>query len=272
MSPVDFTQRPPMIMTDTSLSVFLHDQQYTADSSHPKWDEIVEAVREEDWENLPVLMNIPQAVTQWANGKFEVRGNELFFDDEPVVGTIQDRILTMMDNGVNPDYLLRFYERLQNNPSNRSVSELYDFLEHSNIPIGEDGCFYAYKSVKTDFTDHHTGTFDNRPGTVNEMPRNKVDDERHHACSHGFHVGALEYAKNFGSHEKKLVVVKVDPADVVSVPRDSSAQKVRVCKYEVVEHYGAALPDDFYVPGQLTEDDLGDPEEYYDYEDDDPLF
>jgi hypothetical protein len=34
-----------------------------------------------------------------------------------------------------------------------------------------------------------------------------------------------------------MVVVKINPADVVSVPSDCACQKVRVCKYEVVSDF-----------------------------------
>jgi hypothetical protein len=44
------------------------------------------------------------------------------------------------------------------------------------------------------------------------------------------HIGAFTYAKNFGS-DGLLLECEVDPADVVSVPKDFSSQKIRACRF-----------------------------------------
>lgn len=98
--------------------------------------------------------------------------------------------------------------------------------------------------MKSDFKDVHSGTFDNSPGKTLEMPRNKISDDPKEACHEGFHVGALGYAGSFNGDVGKMVICKVDPADVVCVPYDANQQKMRVCKYKVVGMYsGDKMPD-----------------------------
>jgi hypothetical protein len=139
------------------------------------------------------------------------------------------------------------------------VNQLWDFLQNKGIPLTEDGCFLAYKSVRQDFKDHHSGQFDNSPGKVHEMPRNQISDDPRVECHEGFHVGALEYAKNTWSGAR-LVVCKVDPENVVSVPHDHNSQKMRVCKYEVTGHHnGTHLPSTTFK--EDTHDDEGDENE-----------
>ena len=54
------------------------------------------------------------------------------------------------------------------------------------------------------------------------------------------------------------MIVKIDPADVVSIPVDYNNSKGRCCKYEVIaEHFNG------------TEDTLGDGDAVYEYTDDD---
>ena len=53
--------------------------------------------------------------------------------------------------------------------------------------------FLAYKAVRKDFKDKWRGVFDNQVGSVCEMPRGKVDDNRSVGCSQGLHAGALNY-------------------------------------------------------------------------------
>lgn len=162
--------------------------------------------------------------------------------------------------------LLKFLDNLMDNPSRRSVNELYSFLEHGNMPITPDGHFLGYKSVRPDMTDHYSGKFDNNIGQVLEMPRNAVCDDANHGCSYGFHVGSLEYATNFGGSDRKVVIVKVNPADVVSVPHDCDFQKMRTSRYEVVGTYDAPLPNNYY-DGYDEGDEDSDEVLYSDYDD-----
>ena len=65
------------------------------------------------------------------------------------------------------------------------------------------------------------------------MPRQAVDDNPNNTCSHGLHVCSYEYLKNFTG--ERLVVCKVNPRDVVSIPTDYNHTKMRVCRYEVIQ-------------------------------------
>lgn len=254
--------RPPLIMTDNTVCVIANNQSYIIDTSHPNWQLINDSIADEDWNGLVPLLDIPKAVETYTKGNYRVVDHELFYRDEIVAGALQDRVLSMMSKGISFEHLLKFHERLQANPSHRAVTELYDFLEHENIPIGEDGCFYAYKSVRSDWTDHHSGRISNTVGRTLEMPRNKVDDNRSVGCSKGFHAGALSYARSFGGSGSILLIVKIDPADVVSVPAGDGHQKVRVCKYKVESRYTGPLPSDYYN----AEDEYGDDYNYCDVE------
>ena len=136
-----------------------------------------------------------------------------------------------------------FLKNIMENPSYQSQLELYDFLEHKHLPITEDGCFLAYKAVRKDFMDKYSGTFNNQIGGIVKMTRAKVDDDRQMGCAAGLHVGALDYVTSYGSLEAgdRIIIVKINPRDAVSVPTDSSHQKLRTCQYEVVGQYEGEL-------------------------------
>jgi hypothetical protein len=70
-----------------------------------------------------------------------------------------------------------------------------------------------------------------------------VDDNYGMDCSNGLHVGALDYVVGYGHFKKgeplpeggnRLLLVKVNPKDVVSVPKYDGHTKMRVCEYTVV--------------------------------------
>jgi hypothetical protein len=161
--------------------------------------------------------------------------------------------------GKNPTPLFNFWKRLQKNPSYRSVEQLFPFLEHVGIPIEEDGCFLAYKAVKADYTDYFTGKTDNRPGAEPEMPRNKISDDPNKACHVGWHCGALSYAQTYGDESRRIIIVRIDPENVVCIPYDESCRKMRICKYKVIGLYGSTMPSDTIDPEDVPNMDGSSP-------------
>jgi hypothetical protein len=159
-----------------------------------------------------------------------VDGN-IFIKGKKIPEVLTDRVLKFKDKKLPFEPLLKFAEKLMTNPSFNSRQMLYKFLEHNGHPITKEGNFIAYKKVRDDFKDCHTGTMDNSVGTTVEMNREEVDDNPNNTCSSGLHVAAYKYAKNFSSGH--MLEVEIDPKDVVAVPNDYNGEKMRVCKYVV---------------------------------------
>lgn len=111
---------------------------------------------------------------------------------------------------------------------------------YKNLPLTPDGCFLAYKAVRADYYDIHSGTVLNKPGVpIERLKRDQVDPDADKECSRGYHVGTYAYAKSFGSigsTSNKLLIVKVNPADIVSFGK-GCYEKLRVCYYTIVSEY-----------------------------------
>jgi hypothetical protein len=83
------------------------------------------------------------------------------------------------------------------------------------------------------------------------VPRSQVDGNRENGCGKGLHVGAIDYAKSYGGINldedgdndggNQLMICKVNPRDVVSVPTDHKFQKLRTCRYEVVSKFDSVF-------------------------------
>lgn len=240
----------PHIKTDTSLAAIILGNQYTITSDNPSFTQVYDAIQNrESHERIADLFNQANAIARYLQSGInptgetvtvvDVHSGQLFFNGEEIHNHVVDRILEFIAQGLSAEPLINFLARLRKNSSKRSIDELYRFCEHKSLPITPEGKLLAYKGVNDDYTDCHTRTFNNRPGSVHSMKRNDVDDDARQACSNGFHVGSLEYATDFGS---RTVIVEVDPADVVSVPFDCDGQKMRVSKYKVVCDYKGPLP------------------------------
>jgi hypothetical protein len=88
------------------------------------------------------------------------------------------------------------------------------------------------------------------------MARNSVNDNPEETCSHGLHVCSEGYTK-FGD---RLMLVAVNPADVVSVPIDYNASKMRTCRYTVFQEIEQPESIDYF------ESPVFDEEQYDDYD------
>ena len=224
-----------LIIPNVSVGFFHNGAWLTANKSHHQYTAVEQAVGSGDFEAAAKLISVKEAVSIAISGSgITLKGNQLYFQGNVVRGILGKRILEMMRLGHDCEPLELFLTNLVQNPSSRAVEELYGFLEVSMLPITDDGHFLAYKSVTNDFKDHHTGTMDNSIGSIVEMTRNLVDEDKNRTCSAGLHFAAHEYAKGFGS-SGKMVVLKINPKDVVAIPSDYKNMKGRACKYEILE-------------------------------------
>lgn len=249
------------IVTSEGVALYLDGKSYSADKSHPRYNQIVDAIKDEAWDEIPGLVNIAIAVQSYATGTavtVDADAGIVSYQGEPIRGYLVERILAMMNDGFNIKPMTSYLENLMQNPSKRSVDELHGFNEYGRMPITEDGYFIAYKRIKGWF-DTYTGKVLNKPAhlldnddlarlpyTVNNvtvelvdgaltvsMPRNKVDDVAERTCSYGLHFCSQEYLKSFSGD--KIVVLKINPADVVSIPTDYNNTKGRCAKYQVID-------------------------------------
>lgn len=224
-----------IITQDGNISLVLKGNTHIVGKSHPNYDAIRECLKTSKYDGLEKLVDIPKAVNTYMDGNVVVNEfGEVTYQGQTINNTVANRITDFFQQGLPYKPLVRFLDNLMQNPSGRSVQELYRFLEHHGLPITEDGCFVAYKGVRDDFKDIHSGTFDNTPGQKPRLAaRNLVDDDANRDCSFGLHVGTQSYASSFAGAGGRVVLVKVNPADAVSVPH-SDANKLRVVGYEVL--------------------------------------
>lgn len=225
------------IINSNAATIVTDNRTFTVRKDHTNWDAILTALNEGDEARVVQLVDIPDTLKRVSNGRITVSDEGVFFNGEPLHTGLASRILTLIREGYQglATPLTNFLDNLMNNPSRRAVQGLYEWLEKSNLPITDDGCIIAWKIVGPNFMDLYSGKFDNSPGKVVEVQRNEVDEDPDRTCSHGLHICSNEYLPKYGTREgNKVVMVKVNPADVVAFPRDYNTSKGRVCKYEVL--------------------------------------
>ena len=231
----------PFILQGSNVTVVIDNKPHTIAKTHITYQKVVDAIKAGDWDKVRDVIDPKKVVINYGQGNVAVQGETLYWKGEQMHGAIVTRMVAMLQEGFSIEPLVKFMDNLMENPSFRSVNELYGFLEKNNLPITPDGHFLAYKKVRKDYMDVHSGTFDNSVGKVCEMPRNKVDDKAENTCSSGLHFCSESYLNSFGG--ERTVIVKINPRDVVSIPVDYNNAKGRACRYEVIGEVGVN-PDD----------------------------
>jgi hypothetical protein len=216
-----------------NIHAYYDGKNYSIPKDHENYENILRSISNQDISKFLRYIDTINIVNNYLKGKVEIINGNVYYAGKVIHNNISKRILDFLEKKLNPEPIVKFLENLMQNPSEDSKNELYDFLQHKYLPLTEDGYFLAYKRVRKDYYDFHTGTILNKVGSTVSVERNTVDPNRRRDCSHGLHVGAISYVRGFNSNEGVVLVVKVNPKDVVSVPI-SDTSKMRVCEYFIL--------------------------------------
>ena len=275
----------PYIVSESTATLLYEGKPYTLESSHPNFTPFKKALMSGDFETAIDYLDIKKQVEAFADGDLIVDKGAVYYHGQRLHGKVIDKLLDLLGSGLNVgSAFVKFVKNLLDNPSRNSVEELYDFLSYKQLPIDDDGYVIGYKGVCSDGWSqsgntqtivlqgqtNERGQIKNVVGSTIEVARNCVDDNRENGCSHGLHIGSFDYANSWASGGK-LLLVRFNPRDAVSVPSDCSCQKLRVCKYEIleeVERHESEIKTPYYsvyTDGEHRDDDEND----YDYHDND---
>jgi len=235
------------VCTDEAVHVYLHGVMRTIPTQDRSYTEVIRAIQREAPETEIVeilerdLKRVKEAVEALQHKSITadvtLNGGQVMFRGETVHNSLTTRMLKQLDEGFDLVPMALFLENLLQNPSYRAVQDLYTFLEFGKMPITPDGHFLAYRAVAPNFRDIRTGTIDNSIGCKPEMPRNQVDEDPNRTCSRGYHACSFDYLPHYAHANGHVMIVKINPRDVVAIPGDYNNTKMRISTYEVVDEY-----------------------------------
>lgn len=235
-APVATEIKPIWNASNRFISITVGRDTYNADSSHPDFKNALDCLFNDDITGAIELINKEQKIKRYVKGNVVIESGSLYYKGLELKSGLVTRILENMEAGKDFEFFIPFLENLMLNPSRKAVLRLYDFLEANDIKISKDGYIIAWKKIRHDFKDIYSGTFDNSVGKVVSVPRNTVNEDDNVTCSAGLHVCSKSYLAHYAScASNRIVKVKLNPRDVVSIPVDYNNAKLRCCEYLVVE-------------------------------------
>ena len=231
-----------------SVTVVFRGMPFSVPSDSISYESLVEALVSDDVETVEEVLfagaRLAEALAEF--GDVEVHSGHVTYQGEEVHGYLVDQILFAQQNGVDVDPFANFLNNVMQNPNPRARQDLFLWRERSNMPLTSDGCILAWRTVRADYLDHHSATMDNSVGAIVEQDRDLCDSNPDQTCSSGLHFCAQSYLRHYGGAGSRLMVVKINPADVVAFPRDYDMAKGRCCRFEVVEEVPQALLASFF--------------------------
>lgn len=207
-------------------------------------------------------------------------------DITKVAPTLQNFIIKITnDINVDDNVVLawtKFARKLQRNVDPYIRSQLFNFLNYlidteNSLALTPEGNFIGYKGIQKNYLSSRAGNgfvdgveykntqIPNKPGTIVSMNRHEVQADPDQTCSFGLHVGSYSYAKGF---QPLVVLVEVNPENVVSVPSDYNGQKLRCSEYKVIKEVDKPLTEFLYEEKQTSLTDLNDEDFFSENEED----
>ena len=257
----------PIIVGSNTITVFLSGKPYPFPLDSEKGQKVLELVKggasEEDVLEYLTDDDMKSYCEDMKSEGIVITDETILIDGEEISSSLADQIRRHYEDDLPIEPLVKFVQKVRLNPSYRIRNQLWLFIEASQnsggFTLAEDGDILAYKKVRADYKDIHSGTFDNSVGKIVEMERKNVDDDPNNTCSAGLHFCAYSYLSSYGrSGNDKVMLVKVNPADVVSIPTDYHNAKARCCRYEVVQEIEHIITEPIYSDYDCGDDPTDD--------------
>ena len=225
-----------LISDEGNISIVLNGRQYFVSSTDKDHSLVMDALKADKTEDEIVLIIDKEARVQdyLLDSEVKIKDGCVIYQEEEVHNALTEKIISFMRLGLPVQPLINFLKNMMKNPSFSSRKELFDFLAHKSLPITEDG---------------------------------------NNGCSAGLHAGTLEYVQSYGrfcedeTSTDQCIIVKINPADVVSVPTDCNCQKLRTTSYEVLALYSGEMEYNLATDEGEEWDEDYDDDDYEDYED-----
>ena len=203
--------------------------------TNPEMPHILELCKNAQWGEIEILHNVNKAIMKSKNVVVEkdtikIDGVSVTNTDTPIMKFIK----ILQEKGTVDSEISRikpFLENMFENPFIDAVQEIYDYCKAMDFEITDDGCFLAYKNVRSDLGSiFDNGATKHKIGEYTEVKM--YDTERTNTCSKGLHFCSKSYLQHYVG--EVTIIVKINPKDVVSIPVDYNFAKGRCRKYLVV--------------------------------------
>ncbi|HSH53240.1 MAG TPA: hypothetical protein VK982_16055, partial [Bacteroidales bacterium] len=112
----------PRIITRRNITITVNGSATTIKAEDAAYDKLLEAIKNEEWDEIPKLLSPKELVTQLSDGRLQVEGNQVYLKEEdgaewPIPGELNQSILMHIERDLPLNGLVNFALNLRKNPS-----------------------------------------------------------------------------------------------------------------------------------------------------------
>lgn len=294
-------------ITKSGATFFLKGRPLSISRESSHWDQVWEVYQTQDEDQLENILDPRVALSTFSHERLTYREGQLVYGGQKLPLALTEKILALYEGNLPFEPFVRFYERLQLNPSNRAVEQLYRFLETGIWPLLEDGKILAYKYVSLNPYKDKEDTPELRAQAAKLLEKQTspmlVEDFEDYYSRLRTKTYIDSYSNSFpqdigdtvavprnavdedpnshcskglhvcshaylGGRSDNVLYVSVDPADWVSVPTDANSTKARVHRYTILGVYEGLIEAPISTIPLPDRQDYEDPEDYEDEDED----
>ena len=138
--------KPPYIVTDSSISIIWEGMPYTVGKDSINYAPLKQALLKSQYDSIASLLSVKKRIEDFTYGNITVKNGEVFYGNARLNGVVVQKLLHLLEDGLqDASSILNFITKLMKNPSNNSVEQLYTFLSYRELPLTAEGNVIAYK-------------------------------------------------------------------------------------------------------------------------------
>ena len=232
----------PYRISDKTITIVVDRQVHTVQRSAANADALIAELAKGEFADLEVIKamaSVKNYIVYLSQGRISLTDAGIQFMGELVNSYMTERIMRHHAEGVDVAPMLAFMDRVMNHPILGIQQDIYKWCEKGDMPFTAEGHIIAYKKVREDYRSYHSspdGTHLHHPiGGYVEMERSAVDPRRDNTCSTGLHFCSYDYLNAYqGANTGRILILSIDPQDVIAIPTDYNQTKGRACRYRII--------------------------------------
>lgn len=231
----------PYRISPKTISVTLNKKPYNFDRTHANAEEIIAILKSPvpDLVKLEHLLDHKVYIAALTAGQVDIGEAGLRVSGVELNNYVSQRIMEHFKTGVDVSPMLAFVDRVVTHPLPDIAEDIYKWCEVGDMPFTAEGKVIAFKKVRMDYCSYHAspdGSHLLHPiGGRVDMPKEQVNKNRNTTCSTGLHFCSFSYLNKYqGANTGRILIVAIDPHDIMAIPTDYNQTKGRASGYEII--------------------------------------
>lgn len=230
--------RSHIISGEGTISAIVDGVTYVLSKESMYYKGALDALKKLDYDLFTTHCDLDKQLKFKSSGKITYDSGVIRYNGSAVDNKLANRIIKMIEDGYDCAPLMKFMELCYQNDNPSVIDRLYDFMESSGIMLDKDGYVVGFKKVRDDGYDYYSRTVLYEVGKTVVISKSACNTDSRNTCSGGLHIGSKNYAENLWYKGRgKVLLLRVNPKNVMCIPEEAGFEKLRACEVEVVAEY-----------------------------------